>query len=1046
MCSNEKGGREKMKPILLEMEAFGPYSGLQTIDFTLLKDANMFLIHGSTGGGKTTILDAICYGLYGETSGKERDPDSMRSHFAKEDRLTQVKFTFKVGQNTYFVHRIPGQLRPKKVGEGFTEQKPDGWLYKLGADEPELLASGVTDVKDKIIGIIGFDADQFRQVIIIPQGQFRKLLVAKSEERQKILGEIFQTRKYRQVEDKIRDEERRLKNEVASIKERRKEQIKNIKYRQDTLLEELIKKENIDVSQVITETNTLSQTQTQEIENISDKIATTDEKLKKMSNEITVATNNNTKYNEMLEVKVKYDELISRKESYTNKEIEYILGQKALPLKTKEEYLKDLNLQKIKLKKETTDLKDEIETVNKLYEQVILKMEECKKQEPGIRRQELSLNKAVEEYRPKSIKLVQLEDDKKTVEKIMDKSLVRQKELKSQKEILDKEIVRAEKSLSQRQYFNDEFRKKELESQKLLTILDQKKNLIKLETRHKRLQQDYQKVTAALKIDSEKYARASELHNEMLQQWIKGQAGELASNLKDNESCPVCGSKVHPNLARVVDGTPTEKQLEDKKIDLDKAQISFQETKAKQVEIMTQGTESASQVKAQKEMLSGYADTLLEDIQVAYNKVEDEKKKTQVILQDLDKLDEKIIRQKEDKDKIDDEIMFLLEKDKENTKLFTSLNAQIEQIKEEIPEELRDKTALDKYIKKLETTIKTQKESYEKTQQDLEKVKSSKIRLETAKEEKNIQIEDLSKRYEKENKSFNDECKEAGFEIFENYKEAYRSQGLLEELEAEIKDYQNLYSAIESQYRRLELETKDITLVDIKSMQEEYGSLEKSKEDLSRSHQTITLEKEHNENQLNIILKSNKKILDMEKRYEVVGNLYDAVRGKNIKGLSFERFIQSSLFEDVLIRANERLTLMSNNRYELYRSDNRESKAAQSGLDMEVLDTYTGKRRHVRTLSGGEGFMASLSLALGLADVVQSYAGGISLDTIFIDEGFGTLDTESLDAAINTLIDLQKSGRLVGIISHVPELKERIGARLEVVTTQNGSKAEFHFI
>ena len=135
---------------------------------------------------------------------------------------------------------------------------------------------------------------------------------------------------------------------------------------------------------------------------------------------------------------------------------------------------------------------------------------------------------------------------------------------------------------------------------------------------------------------------------------------------------------------------------------------------------------------------------------------------------------------------------------------------------------------------------------------------------------------------------------------------------------------------------------------------------------------------------------------------------------------------------------------MSNNRYELYRSDNRETMASQSGLDLEVLDTYTGKKRHVRTLSGGEGFMASLSLALGLADVVQSYAGGISIDTIFIDEGFGTLDTESLDAAVKTLIDLQQSGRLVGIISHVPELKERIGARLEVTTTQRGSRAKFH--
>ncbi len=1035
-----------MKPVLLEMEAFGPYSGLQIIDFSLLKDTNMFLIHGSTGGGKTTILDAICYGLYGETSGKERDPESMRSHFAKEDRLTQVKFTFKVGKSEYFVHRIPGQKRPKKVGEGFTEQKPDGWLYKLGGEEPELLASGITDVKDKVIDIIGFDSDQFRQVIIIPQGQFRKLLVAKSEERQKILGEIFQTRKYRQVEDKIRDEERSLKNEVASIKERRKEQVKNIKYRPDTLLEELIIKENIDVSQVITELDALFKTQKEEINKISDQIVDEDEKLREMSNQIRIATNNNAKYNEKLEIKVKYDELIKQEEIYGNKEVKYKLGQKALPLQTKEEYLKDLNLQKLKVEKEVEELQSESEILDKRYRQVTSQMEECKKQEPEIRKQELSLNKAIEEYRPKSISLISLKEDEESIRKIIDQSLNRQKELKNQKEVIDKEVLQAEKSLSQRQNLNDELRKQELESQKILTILEQKKQLIKLEDRHKALQGKYQKITATLKVDSEKYASASEAHNTMLQQWIRGQAGELARNLKDDQPCPVCGAVTHPNLAVILDGTPTEKELEDKKLALDKAQVKFQNTQAEQVEITTKGTESAGQVKAQKEILGQHANTLLENIQEAYNTLEGQKNNTQKLLKTLEKLDEKIAKQKLSKDKIDGEITLLQEKDKENTNLFISVSTQINQIKKEIPEQLSTKVALDNYIQELEKTIKSQREVYDKTEQELEQVKSSKIKIETAKEEKDIQLKDIDKRWEKESVAFKEQCEKAGFDTLESYKMAYTSQELLEEIEDEIKAYRSLYSAIEAQYKKLKEDTKGIVLVDVRLLNEKYKSMEKSKEDLSRTHQTITLEKEHNEKQLNIIRKSNKKIEDREKRYAIVGNLYDAVRGKNVKGLSFERFIQSSLFEDVLIRANERLTLMSNNRYELYRSDNRESKAAQSGLDMEVLDTYTGKRRHVRTLSGGEGFMASLSLALGLADVVQSYAGGISLDTIFIDEGFGTLDTESLDAAIKTLIDLQQSGRLVGIISHVPELKERIGARLEVVTSQNGSKAEFHFI
>ena len=147
--------------------------------------------------------------------------------------------------------------------------------------------------------------------------------------------------------------------------------------------------------------------------------------------------------------------------------------------------------------------------------------------------------------------------------------------------------------------------------------------------------------------------------------------------------------------------------------------------------------------------------------------------------------------------------------------------------------------------------------------------------------------------------------------------------------------------------------------------------------------------------------------------------------------------------EDVIVASNIRLKIMTRGQYTLQGTSERERKNSAGGLEIEVFDNYTGYARPVGTLSGGEGFLASLALALGLADVVQAYAGGIHLDTILIDEGFGTLDPEALDIAIKALIDLQRGGRLVGIISHVPELKERINARLEVVKTKQGSKASF---
>jgi DNA repair protein SbcC/Rad50 len=161
--------------------------------------------------------------------------------------------------------------------------------------------------------------------------------------------------------------------------------------------------------------------------------------------------------------------------------------------------------------------------------------------------------------------------------------------------------------------------------------------------------------------------------------------------------------------------------------------------------------------------------------------------------------------------------------------------------------------------------------------------------------------------------------------------------------------------------------------------------------------------------------------------------------------MTFERFVLAAFLDEILLVANERLRKMTSGRYQLLRKTDRSKGNVQSGLEILVFDQYTGQQRHVKTLSGGESFKASLALALGLSEVVQQYAGGVSLETMFIDEGFGTLDPESLDQAIESLMDIQQSGRLVGIISHVPELKERIDARLEVIATKEGSRTEFIF-
>lgn len=1033
-----------MRPILLEMSAFGPYAELQVIDFTILEDVNMFLIHGATGGGKTTILDAICYALYGDTSGNERDAESMRSHFAKEDTMTEVKLTFKLKEDQYFVHRIPAQERPKKTGTGFTIQNPVAELYKIKGNEKELLASGVNKAREKIIEIIGFDADQFRQVIMIPQGQFRKLLVAESEERQKILGEIFQTRKYKKVEEKLREEEKKLRDEAVATKERQAEQIKNIKYRDGTLLEELIVKENIDVLQIINELKVTCQEKEQELQQLQENIVKSKKQMEEVSKDITTAVSNKQKYDEKVKVQKQYQELVSKEELYIKKEKEYKLALSALPLYSMEQYIATLFNQKQKIQNDITIGQERLGKLEDRYNKVIIQKSECKDEEKKISELEIQLYQASEEYRPKVTSLVNMKDKENKVKEQINVLQYQEKNLKDNKAYIEKDILESEEKLSNRQKLNDNLREYELQETRLLQILDQRKKLVEFEERYNTLRLKYKQVDAEKKIFEASYAKASQEHNELLQQRINGQAWVLAQTLKQDKPCPVCGSTTHPSPAESSANIPSEVLINEKKLELDNAHKLYLEAENKRVRIETEGKACAEQVKNQKQALGEYAELTLDELNKTYNTALLQKIDTEKELLVLKKLDEQVQNRKKEKIELEQKLTNIQHEISTQTQNLLVASSNIEQIEKEIPKSLQNIKALEDYISYNQKILKEMKDRQDKVNKELESISALKIELQTLQNEKLLQLRETTVQYETKTEEFKEKIKNVGFEDLNEYKRAYKSEEQLKNLDEKIKNYNKERNILEARFNQLEKETKDIVLANIEDLESQYRELEIKVDSLSRQHQSMVDEKSHNERQIKIIQNSENKIKEIEKRYAIVGDLYKAARGNNIRGLSFERFIQSALFEDILIRANERLQLMSNNRYELYRSDNRKTMASQSGLEMEVLDTYTGKRRHVRTLSGGEGFMASLSLALGLADVVQSYAGGISLDTIFIDEGFGTLDSEALDSAIKTLIDLQKSGRLVGIISHVPELKERIGARIEVVTSQRGSKAMFY--
>ncbi|MDP4164048.1 MAG: SbcC/MukB-like Walker B domain-containing protein, partial [Bacillota bacterium] len=275
--------------------------------------------------------------------------------------------------------------------------------------------------------------------------------------------------------------------------------------------------------------------------------------------------------------------------------------------------------------------------------------------------------------------------------------------------------------------------------------------------------------------------------------------------------------------------------------------------------------------------------------------------------------------------------------------------------------------------------------------------------------------------------------------------EAKRTEAEIVRMESEIRSYREQFRSISDQFTQLNDLLSGVTAPDLEAMETILAKLGEEVRALDERQRDLYLKKRDNVEIAEKIERLNKDMKTLEERYQVIGHLYEISKGQNTYRITFERFVLASFLDDILNEANIRLLKMTSGRYQLRRKTDRSKGNAQSGLELLVFDQYTGLERHVKTLSGGESFKAALSLALGLADVVQNYAGGVSLETMFIDEGFGTLDPESLDQAIEALIDIQSSGRLVGIISHVPELKERIDVRLEVISAQSGSRTEFIF-
>lgn len=1020
-----------MRPIQLIMTAFGPYKQKEVIDFDDLGEHRIFAISGNTGAGKTTIFDAICYVLYGEASGEERSDTSMlRSQFADDNVYTSVELTFQLKGKRYEIKR---QLGHKKQGnKTITGHAVE--LYEVIDEEkiPAVDRFHVTDVNKKVEDLIGLSKHQFSQIVMLPQGEFRKLLTSETENKEEILRRIFKTDRYKLMRELL-DQKRKQWKDVLQEKQKERElyfrNVFKLPIRDGALLETLVEQEHVNTHQVVEALEQETAVYKAEVEQLQVEQDVQTKQLKDAETRFHAAKSVNEKFIDLQQKNEKYNNLQENRSVIEMKEISFKRAEQAKRLLPFEQWHEEAMENEQKAESLLKQIIAKKENIMNNFELAQEKYEAIKNKEPE-RENAKKLVQRLEELQPIIASLAEKQLNLQNAEIQLGK-------LKESMQNLDRQL---EEHTNQKQLMSGELRQLE---RALERYVDKVEELTNMREDAKVLKQAYDVWQEKQKFEQEKETAFTKMqetvraYENMERRWLSEQAGILALHLHDGESCPVCGSTNHPKKASEQSDAINEKELNDlrdKKNIAEKLHVQVEEKwnfyhlQYEQVieEVMKRGYQS-------EELAETYSALVQKGKQLATEvntlKASEETRKHTAVK--IKSIEEKVDALQKQKHEVETE-QHRIEMD------CMQLRTSYEHDKKNIPENLQTVQAWKVQFDQAMHELKLMEDEWKKVQEAYQHWQNENIRIQAEQEGASNQFESAKSKKEETFTRFMRELEQSGFTDQITYKEAKLSDAEMEMLQKEIQSYYSSLEVLAKQIEELHAELKDKEYMDITTLGEHIKELEINldiiKEKRQRAQNAVTYISDLHEN----IRRIDEQIHEEEKAFQELVDLYEVMKGDNESRISFERYILIEYLEQIVQIANERLRKLSNGQFYLKRSERVEKRNRQSGLGLDVYDAYTGQTRDVKTLSGGEKFNASLCLALGMADVIQAYEGGISIETMFIDEGFGSLDEESLTKAVDALIDLQKSGRFIGVISHVQELKNAMPAVLEVTKQKDG--------
>lgn len=1026
-----------MLPKKIIMENFGPFLH-EEVDFEQMTEAPLFLISGKTGAGKTTIFDAITFALYGDASGGVRSSNEIRSSFAEPTEETRVQFIFEHQGRQYSIERWPKQTLAKKNGKGETtkNQKVQLSIFNDAGQEAEAYTK-VDAVNDVIYQILHLQKDQFRQIVMLPQGEFRTFLNANSTEKETVLRSLFGTSFYRNFTESLKFQKIELEKAVSELTTRIDQLFQQVVSEKGATYEESL---NLAKEYLVIEEQALVKSQAELTEKQTQQ--------KNLQTKVQQAQELAENFRQARETQQQLQQLEQRLPEQSERRQHLARGQKIEKLRPTYERTRELEKRQEQQTQQAHENQQRTEKLEQQYTECQKKASHFEKESADWQAKEKELQ-SLESFLP----------------------LVEQKEqlLKQKTELLDQQTKQqAQLTQINQQVAAREEQKKDLEAkqqtekvwqdrryeelqfqQKITHLKEQDKQIFDQQEEEEDQQVKLAQLVEKASRTSNQLTSETADYKKLKSQWAAAEIARLSMDLLPGEPCPVCGSKEHPDPAQHAElSTDNLGQLQ--------VALETQEARIKQLELIREQTEARYDVamkafdQLQEERLSAqesfekqlqscqteFADYYQLNVEAELTELKEflnerQAETTQALAeiaetnQALQQLSTEMSNDQAKKDEIEANLNTVKAE-------LQTLQGRLASLEEQSAD--WQLTTLEARITELTASLDAYRKQLQAHEKQMKEIEQERIRLQENQKLLAEQQAETAENVEKYQGQLQEQLTEASLTV--------------EELAAPPIDLSALEKAITSFDQELAvLKDRQKRLAEaIKEQQE--PELEPLKQQLADKEAEVTqFQQQHyaKENQLQQQRELIEKIEALQEQSKEQLNelsqmiqLYQTMNGDNPQKISLERYVLQWYLAEVLQSANQQLNQLTKGRYHFELKQETGRSKGNTGLEINVYDDNAGATRSSHTLSGGESFIAALSLALGLAEVIQNQAGGVTIEALFIDEGFGSLDEEALEMAMEALEGIENAGRMIGIISHVRELKERIPQQIIVETSGTG--------